>query len=368
MKKINFLLLISVIALNLNAQTSMHPWGIGLSASTKMYRGDLGNGFFKFNDVNINPGLRLGRYLNPSFDLGLNAGFGRYDFSEVDETIFNQALLRTKTFNADLNLRYKFNNGYILKENSLFGPYLTAGVGYFRLKGRKTPFTLMDNDQKLYEYLNIPVGIGTTINLSNRINLFIQGTYNYTNGDRYDRIESFRRGYDKHIETTVGVVYQFGKSLSNEDKDSDKDGVMDSKDKCPNTKKGIEVDENGCPKISEVVKQDISDIATKIYFNTNSDSIKSESFVHLDRLVTYLKQFKEVKVGVEGHTDNVGDATYNLNLSKRRAEAVKNYLISKGIDSKRIMSEGYGDTKPITGNDTEEGRAKNRRVELKFFY
>lgn len=364
MKKITLLFSVMCFAILMNAQSGLHPWGIGLTASTKMYRGDLGNGFFKFTDGNINPGLRIGRYLSPSFDMGLNAAIGRYDFSEIETT--PNFLMRTRTFSTDLNARYKFNNGYLLKENSLFGPYLTAGIGYFRLKGRNTPFTPADNERRLFEYLNIPVGLGTTINLSSRINLFVQSTYNYTNGDRYDRLPSITRGYDKHIETSLGVVYQFGKSLNNNDNDND--GVSNEKDKCPNTKKGTKVDENGCPEISQTVKNDLVDIATKIYFETASDVIKGESNVSLDKLVGYLKVFKEVKVSVEGHTDNVGESAYNLDLSKRRAISVKNYLIAKGVSAARISSEGYGDSKPVANNETEEGKAKNRRVELKFFY
>lgn len=349
-----------------NAQSVNHPWAVGLSAGTKMYRGDLGNGFFKFNDGNINPGLRIGRYISPSFDLGLNAAFGKYDFSDVEETIHKLQLLRTNTFSTDLNVRYKFNNGKFIKEDALFGPYITAGIGYLRLKGRTTPFTLADNDKRLFEYLNIPVGIGTTVNLSKRINLFVQATYNYTNGDRYDRVPEFRRGYDKFLETSVGVVYQFGKSLNSNDNDGD--GVPNDKDKCPNTKKGTKVDANGCPEISETVKADVLDIATKIYFETNSDVIKAESHSSLDKLVKYLEMFPGIKIAVEGHTDNVGEANYNLELSQRRANSVKNYLVSKGVDASRITSEGFGQTKPKATNETEEGRALNRRVELRFFY
>ena len=99
-------------------------------------------------------------------------------------------------------------------------------------------------------------------------------------------------------------------------------------------------------------------------FATGKSIIKNESFESLDELMELLKKKPEWKISIEGHTDNVGSASNNLILSKKRAEAVKFYLTSRGIDTERIITKFYGETQPIADNDTEEGRQTNRRVEM----
>lgn len=101
-----------------------------------------------------------------------------------------------------------------------------------------------------------------------------------------------------------------------------------------------------------------------ILFDTGKDTIKPESVRELTEVVTLLSGNPALKLRIEGHTDNVGKATENLTLSRKRAEAVKRWLVGKGIADARLESAGLGDTKPATSNDGEQGRAKNRRVEL----
>lgn len=100
-----------------------------------------------------------------------------------------------------------------------------------------------------------------------------------------------------------------------------------------------------------------------ITFDFGSDKIKSESYAYLDELLKVLKQ-AGAKIKVKGHTDNVGSETANLKLSQDRAKAVANYLVTHGVDKKMIQSEGFGSQIPLMPNDTEEGRAMNRRVEF----
>lgn len=106
------------------------------------------------------------------------------------------------------------------------------------------------------------------------------------------------------------------------------------------------------------------DAYDNLQFEFNKDVIKPVSFPFLDEIVDILRQ-KEWNLKLEGHTDNKGSADYNLKLSKARANAVKKYLEDKGIKPTRIETEGFGSTKPIADNSTEEGREKNRRVEFK---
>lgn len=103
---------------------------------------------------------------------------------------------------------------------------------------------------------------------------------------------------------------------------------------------------------------------TGILFDTGKATIKSESGPLLNEVITLLKNDKSLKLSVEGHTDNVGDKRANIELSKKRAGSVVKYLTSNGIDSKRLKFDGKGDSMPVADNHSEDGRAKNRRVEL----
>lgn len=137
--------------------------------------------------------------------------------------------------------------------------------------------------------------------------------------------------------------------------DSDSDGVVDSKDKCPSTATNTEVDTKGCEVLN--VPTDLG-----IVFETNSDKIKSSDLMKFDIYVTYLKAVSEATIVIEAHTDSIGNADYNLNLSQKRADSTKEQLIKMGIDQSRIEAIGYGETQPKVSNDTEENRQLNRRV------
>ena len=101
-----------------------------------------------------------------------------------------------------------------------------------------------------------------------------------------------------------------------------------------------------------------------IFFDFNESKLKSESYLELDRLYKFLNDNPAINIEVSGHTDNVGSDEYNITLSNARANAVKDYLVSKGISTNRIISKGYGKSKPVATNDTDEGRQLNRRVEF----
>ncbi len=101
-----------------------------------------------------------------------------------------------------------------------------------------------------------------------------------------------------------------------------------------------------------------------IYFDFDKTSLKSESFTELNKVVDFLKQNKTVEIEISGHTDSKGSDDYNLNLSQGRSQSVVDYIISQGIDSYRLTAHGYGETKPIDTNESEAGRANNRRVEF----
>ena len=134
--------------------------------------------------------------------------------------------------------------------------------------------------------------------------------------------------------------------------DDDKDGVLNNLDKCPNTSAGIKVNKDGCV---EVVNLNIN-------FDNNSAEIKNQYRKNLETFANTLKQNKSLTAVIEAHTDSKGSDAYNQNLSDRRAVSVLNALKALDIKASRLSSIGYGESQPIATNDTEEGKALNRRV------
>jgi len=164
--------------------------------------------------------------------------------------------------------------------------------------------------------------------------------------------------------------------------DSDGDGVVDSKDKCPGTPAGRKVNADGCEIDSDgdgLV--DGVDQCPTVYaktangcppplvlegveFDFDKATLRPEAAAILDKTAASLEHWANANIEVAGHTDSIGSDEYNMKLSQQRAETVRDYLISKGIAADRLTAKGYGETNPVADNATEEGRFKNRRVEL----
>ncbi len=151
------------------------------------------------------------------------------------------------------------------------------------------------------------------------------------------------------------------------DPDNDKDGILDKEDKCPNepeTKNGYE-DEDGCPDEVPVTIKKFTGVVKGINFRRNSADIKASSFPLLKEAVKVFRDYPDLRVEISGHTSTEGKREFNMKLSRKRAEAVKSFLVSAGIDEKRIGTVGYGPDRPIADNDTKEGTEKNRRIEFR---
>ncbi len=144
--------------------------------------------------------------------------------------------------------------------------------------------------------------------------------------------------------------------------DTDSDGVADYMDNCPRTP-GV-VSNHGCPEIKAAEKKIFEKALKGIEFESGKAIIKSSSFAILNQIALIMKNNPSYQLQINGHTDNVGSSEKNQVLSEQRAEAVKDYISKKDIESSRMATEGYGDIMPIADNGTKAGRAKNRRVEF----
>ncbi len=148
--------------------------------------------------------------------------------------------------------------------------------------------------------------------------------------------------------------------------DSDGDGVPDYKDECPNTPRGEQVDEKGCSTQKDTVRiKEVVTLAGDTNFEFNKSDLLPSAYPVLNQLAQSMQTNPDTRWSVEGHTDAVGSDSYNMDLSRRRAESVVNYLVSNGVERSRLEIIPLGESRPIASNDTDEGRAMNRRVEIK---
>jgi len=140
--------------------------------------------------------------------------------------------------------------------------------------------------------------------------------------------------------------------------DRDSDGVIDHRDSCPNTRPGVRVDIYGC-EISDIIQLPGAN------FEVGQDLLLAGTEHVLQNAAATLNKYPEMQIEVAGHTDDVGNGLANFNLSERRAITVRDTLIRYGVAEDRIVAVGYGESQPIADNSTPEGRATNRRVELR---
>jgi OOP family OmpA-OmpF porin len=153
--------------------------------------------------------------------------------------------------------------------------------------------------------------------------------------------------------------------------DGDGDGVSDAADRCPGTPRGVDVDDAGCPDEPPSVlgSRDRPLVLPEVVFAPGSTALSAEAREVLDGMAEALEDApRDLRVEIGGHTDDAGDAADNLDLSQRRAEAVRAYLVAQGVPAERLVARGYGEGRPIADNATPEGRARNRRIEVRQLY
>lgn len=176
---------------------------------------------------------------------------------------------------------------------------------------------------------------------------------------------------DKDVVTVVdtkGQAVRLTTDTGDCDKDADKDGIADADDKCPSVP-GVK-ENGGCPAVDEETREALAVTVRDLRFKTGSAELEEDSKKILDKLAVILlkPEHKLYKISIEGHTDNTGSDEINNKLSADRANAAMNYLIKDGVPAGRLKSAGFGSSKPMASNDSEEGRKKNRRVEFNVFF
>lgn len=228
MKKLFYLFIAATMFTSAFAQNADNKWSLGLMVGKTAYIGDLGSGVFDFSPFYGLTAASLNRYLNSSFDIGIQGEYGDIGFWEFEN---GDNFLSTK-LDGSLMLKFKFYNGYMIKEDALFSPFLTAGVGAAKFTGTRPE---VDNTDMIF-----PMGGGVKLNLAPRLALQYQILFNFTTGDDNDGMAADINDY--FMSNTFGLVFSFGSP-----KDSDKDGVPDKTDNCPGTPEGVSVTADGCP-------------------------------------------------------------------------------------------------------------------------
>ena len=193
----------------------------------------------------------------------------------------------------------------------------------------------------------------------------------------------FNSEVQNNLECVVGLTYYWGgeKAKATPEPvrveaapvvvlDADKDGVVDDEDKCPDTPEGVKVDREGCPVKVDVGKEMVEKgrVTLDIKFDFNKAVVKPECLDQINKIAEVMKQYPAINVVIEGHTDSLGSEKANIQLSSKRADAVKAKLVEMGVDSARIRTIGYGFSKPVATNATAAGRKLNRRVEAAVEY
>ncbi len=280
------------------------------------------------------------------------------------ELAYNFSSTENKTSDVDvdywhLDALYQFTEE---QSNSPWTPYIVFGFG-------ETSYDAAKCDQKDTQW-NAGVGVKYAVNSNLAVRADVRGLLTA------DEVE-------EDTLVNIGLVYAFGKAQSKPasqpapvakkveaapvvaavaDKDSDMDGVMDSKDKCPDSAKGSKVDADGC----YVALEGDKEFTLNVKFQSGKSVIQPDSKGQIAELAAFLTSYPQTNTTVEGHTDSVGSAEYNKSLSQKRAEAVKQSLINDyKISAERVSAVGYGEEKPIADNATAEGQSQNRRVVAK---
>lgn len=251
---------------------------------------------------------------------------------------------------------------YRLFGNARFTPFALAGAGVSRNDVANNPAS------EIGGYGNLGLGLLSSPLSDSGLRIRAEVRYLYDTYDDGNSDIHLSAGITVPIGATRRQVVETVKYIEKpvviekervvELPDSDEDGVVDGIDQCPNTLIGLEVDAVGCVRTDQVQ----SVVLLGVTFEFGSDRLTANARDILSSTADALKGQPDLTVELAGHTDDRGSTQYNLQLSRQRAESVRDYLIDLGISPERLVARGYGESVPIRGNDTEEGRERNRRV------
>ncbi len=372
-----------------------------------------------YNYHESNLGLQDRGYLIGGLELQVN------DFASVikpEFSIFYSPGVDYSTGATTDVVRFAVNGVYALDSIGIFAPFVKAGLGVENITTRTT-----QNKSGPF----VDVGTGAKINFTESLALKIEAMY-------LGKIAQHNDGnMDHNLIALIGFTYSFGETeqktavkqvaepvvvaapviidgdddkdgvLNSKDKcansaagirvdtdgcfldsDDDKDGVLNAADKCPSTPTGTKVDTKGCTIDNDIDKDGVLNAIDKcpdtlpgatvnnngcaesavldVVFKNNSFEVLPESHSKIQKVADFLKRHTNYSAKIIGYTDSRGSAKYNQSISEKRANAVKELLIQKGAPAKNLSSLGRGEESPIADNMLKEGRAKNRRVEAEF--
>jgi OmpA-OmpF porin, OOP family len=230
-RTLGLLLLLVGFVSNASAQNDFNRFGLGMFLSTYEYQGDLGSEYFQFRDVQGGGGISLNYYISSSMDLGLGVQTGSLNY--FDESFRVKAGLISTNF----DLKFKFYNGKLIKEDAFIGPYVIVGAGISDIRSEGVN---MGYDRFRMEKVdfNISFGIGVKFRMNDNLSFVAQCRQYKPMQDDFDGND----GADSYLESSIGLIFN-----PIAIRDGDEDGIPDYRDKCPNTKKDVVVDKHGCP-------------------------------------------------------------------------------------------------------------------------
>ncbi|MDX9704872.1 MAG: OmpA family protein [Weeksellaceae bacterium] len=413
MKKFSilFALFLMLFSVESYAQNTLKKWYIsgGLHAVNHPSARGLGEGLTEGSNWSLVPPLSqisIARTLNRSFSVDLQASIGEID---------NKRLMIDDEFMAlvGLGLRYRFANGYILKETSWFDPYLRLGANYHRMPYRGLEFSPVEYDANGNVLSGVVDASGDALEngaivgndhfaISGGLgmNLWIKPKFGLNLELQYVSVHATKSDYIDFFQAKAGVAFRFGKTdrdgdgiYDDEDEcpdvpglkefngcpDSDGDGIEDRNDECPlePCPNGEETDEyycvNGCKVMKEItpepeeepieiVEEPVVELVFEnILFEYNKFDLTEASGDKIKAAAELINK-TDVNYFVDGFADSIGSQEYNLKLSEKRAQSVKDALVKEGVDANRLEVRAFGKLYPKCTNETDDGRACNRRV------
>lgn len=312
-------------------------------------------------------------YIKHSYDLELSGGYMLNDDTALELSIVQPS---PEQIDGRADVEQARLSGLFFFGDNTVKPYLTAGLGYGKVSldgyatenalasvGAGVQFDVTDNFFARAEYRYDDM-VNETVEHNNYVleaglrfgSDSVSGAAQSTRNNMTDEAEAAAAKQAEEARKAAEAEAAAAKARLAATIDTDADGVVDVKDKCAGTPADVTVDGDGCP--------DFKGKLQGVYFETSSAKLTANSETILDGVAAELKRYPDLAVEIQAYTDSRGSDELNLKISEDRAQSVRAYLINKGVSGDQLSAKGYGEANPVASNDTVEGRAQNRRVEL----